>query len=184
MRYARDNKDGTVSVGELNQLYPNCSFPKSGPDAAWQSENDCYRLGSPPYNPNTEKQVTADPYIVDGIAYTMMVVPLTAEELTDKQASDQSTALRTARQVFESEVASVRRTYSESEIASWPVQLSEARAFNADQTAFTPFLDAVIAESGEDKVALVNSVLAKAADYATIVGTALGKKRKNTNNQS
>lgn len=64
------------------------------------------------------------------------------------------------------------------EIPSYPFQLQEAQAFQADANASTPFIDALLAArsfSGETKSNLVSKILAKSADYKSYYGSVLGK---------
>lgn len=115
---------------------------------------------------------------VDGVwRYRWTVRDKTSDEL----AAAQERADKSLQTFFEQEVSALTQKYSPSEIVSWPIQLSEARAWNENNTVSTPFLDAVIAESGEVKADYVASILSKAAAYTTIVGAALGRKRKELN---
>lgn len=77
------------------------------------------------------------------------------------------------------------------EMATWPMQLAEARAYKADPTAATPFLDAMLNTQTaalsvdeaspvpvEDKDALVNAVLAyDDPDYLSKAGAVHGEMR-------
>ena len=76
------------------------------------------------------------------------------------------------------------------EMATWPMQLAEARAYKADPTAATPFLDAMLsaqtsaAAAGDDatlvqsKDALAADILAHdAPDYLAAAGAVHGEMR-------
>jgi len=75
-----DNK--IISYGELNELFPNVSFPIAGPEAAWMNENNVkiveFQL---PYNPDTQKLISTEVYIENSKVYSSKVVDLTSEEL-------------------------------------------------------------------------------------------------------
>ncbi len=72
-------------------------------------------------------------------------------------------------------LAPIRNAYPTSEIDSWPVQVSEARVYLADNAAITPTIDAII--SGEDKRAFCEGLITKADDYATQVGRTIAWRR-------
>lgn len=79
---------------------------------------------------------------------------------------------------FEEELAVVTSQYTRSEIDSWPEQLREAEAYQADNNASTPLINAAIAENGRTKADHVSRILVNAAAYRVLVGKALGKKQK------
>ena len=64
-----------------------------------------------------------------------------------------------------------------SEKLSWSKQESEAREYLKDDTAHTPYVDALLASrnKGETKMDLVNKVITKADAYSLFHGTLLGK---------
>jgi hypothetical protein len=101
---------------------------------------------------------------VDGVwRYRWTVRDKTSDEL----AADQKRADKSLQTFFEREVSALTQKYSPSEIASWPIQLSEARAYLDDPAAYTPFMNAVVTESGENKVDYANSIIAKAETQQT-----------------
>lgn len=180
MNYAKE-VDGSLVVDRVSALFPNVSFPPEGPNADWLAANGCYVVSHKTYDSAIEKAVRVEPYLENGEVFLTSVVALDQAEIDVMAAVAASQELQAANSTFEGEVADVRRAYTDSEIASWPVQLSEARQWLADSTAETPFLDAVISESGEAKADYVASILAKAATYSAVVGKALGRKRKKIN---
>lgn len=57
-------------VGDYRTLFPDTSFPESGPNENWFVENNCYRINlSVPYDPETQILQTVDPYVENGWAY-------------------------------------------------------------------------------------------------------------------
>lgn len=96
--------------------------------------------------------------------------PLTAKEIAeDAKRIDQD---------FEREISSVREGYNEDEIKSWDQQALEATAYQKDQTAETPLLDAILVNRGGTKDELVLKIATNATQYARVFGQALGKKQK------
>lgn len=79
-------------VADYRSLFPNTSFPESGPNSAFLQENDAYPVTSwLPHNSSTEKLVSSVPYIQNGVAYTVTVEPKTQAELdSDSQAKASS----------------------------------------------------------------------------------------------
>jgi len=85
--------DGTkvTKVGDYRTVFSNTSFTAAGPSDEFLAENNAMRVNaSLPYDSNTEKLVTCEPYIDGDWVYTVCVEPLSAEELqarTDAKAA-------------------------------------------------------------------------------------------------
>ena len=82
--------DGVVTnVADYQSMFPDTSFPSSGPNADFMIQNNCMYVNVYlPYDSQTQKLVPATPYIqVDDPAqplnwvYTVEVVELTPEEI-------------------------------------------------------------------------------------------------------
>lgn len=110
------------------------------------------------------------------------LVDKTAEQIAqDEEAAAQGAteaALATAIREFEEETNPYKASYSQVEIDSFHKQEAQAIAWTADNTAPTRMLDAIIAESGETKQALVTRILLKAGLLEDAIGAAIGKKQK------
>ena len=78
--------DGAIAdTGKLKDLFPNTSFPKSGPNDEWMTENNVQLvINTKSYDSATQKLNTVAAYIEDGVVYDVEVVDLTAEEITAK----------------------------------------------------------------------------------------------------
>ena len=64
----KDNK--VEAVGEHKALFPNTSFPASGPPADWMTQNSVMPVTTfRSYNARTEKRTSVDPYIERGVVY-------------------------------------------------------------------------------------------------------------------
>ena len=82
----KDNK--VEAVGEHKTLFPNTSFPASGPPADWMTQNSVLPVTVfRPYNGLTEKSTSVDPYIEDGVVYLHKI-----EAVDDSQKAAAQTA--------------------------------------------------------------------------------------------
>ena len=85
-----------IEVADYKELFPNTSFPPSGPDKTWLLDNNCRPINVWKEHSNTQKLVPSDPYIEGDWVYTVQVVDKTQEELlADKLAK--SSEIRTQR---------------------------------------------------------------------------------------
>ena len=76
-------EDGQViNVSDYRDMFPNTSFPASGPDAEFLEANSCMTVTVwKAYNQLTEKLAAVAPYIEENTVYTIAVEPLTASEI-------------------------------------------------------------------------------------------------------
>ena len=76
-------EDGQViNVSDYRDMFPNTSFPASGPDAEFLEANSCMTVTVwKPYDQLTEKLASVTPYIEGNTVYTIAVEPLTPEEI-------------------------------------------------------------------------------------------------------
>lgn len=83
-------KNGKVQeVGDYRQLFPNVSFPPSGPDAAWLSQNGALPVSTfKAHNSSKARLVLAEPYVLDGVVYTVKVEAFSQAEIDALDASD------------------------------------------------------------------------------------------------
>ena len=88
----KDNK--VEAIGEHRALFPNTSFPVSGPPADWMTQNSVLPVTVfRPYNGLTEKSTSVDPYIESGVVYLHKIEALDDSEKTAAQtARDNATA--------------------------------------------------------------------------------------------
>lgn len=75
--------DGTVGqIGRPGDLFPNVAFPSTGPTQEFLQQNSCLEVSVwKPYNLETEKLVSCQPYIEGEAVYTVEVQTKTAEEI-------------------------------------------------------------------------------------------------------
>lgn len=82
-------KDNNVeSVGDINTLFPNISFPPSGPSAEWMKENSIKYISYwKPHNRETEWLCPSAPYLENGEVFMVVVAQYTDEQLKSNQDS-------------------------------------------------------------------------------------------------
>lgn len=82
--------DGS-SVGEIadhKSLFPNTSFPASGPDATWLEANSCAEVVKfLAFDSATQKSEGVDPYLDDGKVYTRRVANLSDADVASRTAA-------------------------------------------------------------------------------------------------
>jgi hypothetical protein len=82
------NGQTVEQVGNYQSLFPNTSFPSSGPTFEWMAENSCmYVTVWLPYDQATQILVGVAPYIMDATVYTVKVQDMTPEQLAQYQAN-------------------------------------------------------------------------------------------------
>jgi hypothetical protein len=78
---------------------------------------------------------------------------------------------------YEAAVKALTAGYPENEIASWPKQEREARAWAADNTVSTPWIDAAAQARGIAKPVLANLIITLADALAPMHGSLTGKRQ-------
>lgn len=78
---------------------------------------------------------------------------------------------------YQAAVNAVTAGYPDNEIASWPKQETEARAWLADNNASTPWIDGAAASRGLTKAQLVALIIGNADALAPIHGAMTGKRQ-------
>lgn len=64
MLIAKINGQTVEEIADYSVLFPNTSFPATGPDDLFMVENSCMYVNTwLPYDQNTEKLVSVAPYI-------------------------------------------------------------------------------------------------------------------------
>lgn len=82
------NNGSIEQIGQLSVLFPNTSFPASGPSDEWMAENNIVPVSYfKAYDAATQKLVSCDPYLEDGAVYAVSVADLSADELAAKDAA-------------------------------------------------------------------------------------------------
>ena len=94
MQIAKIKDNQVESMGEHKMLFPNVSFPSSGPTSDWMTENSVMVVAvNRSYDKMTEKISKVDPYIEDNVVYLHRIESLTDSEKTAAQTEvDSQTA--------------------------------------------------------------------------------------------
>jgi hypothetical protein len=80
--------------------------------------------------------------------------------------------------LYKQAMSPIKANYTDEDIASFPTQEAEAKAWDADNSAGTPLLDYMLANRPTvDKATLVSRILQNAFVYKQIAGPAIGKKQ-------
>jgi hypothetical protein len=86
MYYAKQT-DAGFQITVLKVLFPDTSFPDTGPDAAWLADSGVYPVKEHLYfDVNAFKRNGTDPTLRDGTVYTAELLPLTDEDKAQREA--------------------------------------------------------------------------------------------------
>lgn len=81
MKIARLDGSKVGEIADHKTLFPNVSFPSTGPDADWLAANSCAEVVKfLAFDSATQKSEGVDPYLDNGKVYTRRVVDLSADE--------------------------------------------------------------------------------------------------------
>ena len=81
MKIARLDGSTISEIADHKSLFPNTSFPKSGPDADWLAANSCAEVVVfLAYDSATQKNEAVTPYLSGGKVYTRRVTDMTSDE--------------------------------------------------------------------------------------------------------
>ena len=79
MNYAIVRDNAIITTGDAKRLWPNVSFPSSGPNAEFLVEQDATVIVSAaPHDPATQGLRKVEPYLLDGVVYDRAAVNLAA----------------------------------------------------------------------------------------------------------
>ena len=86
MYYAKQTDDG-FQITVLKVLFPDTSFPDTGPDAAWLADSGVYPVEEYLYfDANAFKRNGTEPTLRDGTVYTAELVALTDDDKAQREA--------------------------------------------------------------------------------------------------
>lgn len=93
------------------------------------------------------------------------------------QAELKQSKRREINSAFERAMQQIVGSYPANEVSSWAKQETEARAYQANNAAATPLLDALASSRSVNKAELVTRIIAKADSFAGISGTLIGRRQ-------
>lgn len=80
MLIAKVQGQTVLDVADYQSMFPDVSFPPSGPTAEWMAENSCLPVSVwLPYDPATQYLESVAPYVNGDTVYTVQVAQLTPE---------------------------------------------------------------------------------------------------------
>ena len=81
MKIAKLDGSNIGDIADHKSLFPNTSFPASGPDVDWLAANGCAEVVVfLAYDSATQKNEGVDPYLSEGKVYTRRVTDMTSDE--------------------------------------------------------------------------------------------------------
>jgi hypothetical protein len=81
MKIARLDGSTVGEIADHKSLFPNTSFPASGPSIQWLAANSCAEVVTfLAYDSATQKNESVEPYLSGGKVYTRRVTDMTSEE--------------------------------------------------------------------------------------------------------
>ena len=138
--------------------YPEFHVPNTARYAVLWAEIDAYTREHP-------EQVTDEPAPPQP----------TEEELLERAKTAKLYEINAA---YEAATSAIVETYPKTELLTFDKQEAEARSYNDDPTATTPFVDALAAGRTMDKAELVRCIIAKADAFSVAVGYYTGQRQK------
>lgn len=88
MHIAIVENGSVVQIGDYRELFPNVSFPSSGPGADFMTDNNCLPVTLwKSYDSNTQKLTATSPYVEDGHVFTVVVEELSPEDILARAES-------------------------------------------------------------------------------------------------
>jgi hypothetical protein len=98
MYYAKQTDNG-FQITVLAVLFPDTSFPDTGPDAAWLADSGVYPVEEHLYfDANAFKRNGINPTLRDGVVYTAELVALTDDDKAQREADRLSQLASVARE--------------------------------------------------------------------------------------
>jgi len=74
-------ENGSITVGDYRELFPQTSFPITGPNDDFFTENNCLKVSSfKAHDRATQMLVSCDPYEENGVVYTVTIQAKPQEE--------------------------------------------------------------------------------------------------------
>lgn len=108
----------------------------------------------------------------NGNSYTIVAIP--EPELPELKAIK----LNEINALYQQAIATLTPTYPDDERLTFDKQEQEARAWLADNSTSTPFIDALVTGRQMDKAELVSRIIAKADAFAIASGLLTGQRQR------
>ena len=72
-------------LGHYKTMFPNVSFPASGPDQHWMNQNNAkFVLSTKDFDATKQKIESVEPYIEGDYVYNVRIIELSSQEITNR----------------------------------------------------------------------------------------------------
>lgn len=172
-----------VTEYDFRKANPNVSFPAMLTDAILAPFGHAVLnpTPQPEFDSWTQAISEGDPEQRNGKWYqTWALTPVThtPEEEVERLKSLKARKLTEINGSYQQAIATLTPTYPDDERLTFDKQEAEARAWLTDNTAPTPFVDALAAGRQMDKAELVSRIIAKADAFALASGSLTGQRQR------
>lgn len=174
-----------VEVSEYNfhMAHPNVSFPATLTDEVLAPFDHAVLTFTPQpeFDDWTHELSEGKPEQRDGKWYqTWVLTPVThtPEEESERLKAIKANKLAEINSAYQQAIATLTPTYPDDERLTFDKQEQEARAWLADDSTSTPFVDALAAGRQMDKAELVSRIIAKADAFALASGSLTGQRQR------
>jgi len=169
--------DYPLTLRQIRQAVPNVSLPKEPDEATLNALG--YATVQPTERPTGDVVTEGKPEKqVDGTWRQVWdTQPYTDAERTEALQRAKRAAIQRINVGYEAEMGAILNSYPQAETLTWDKQEREARAWQADNTVATPYIDALAAGRSMDKAELVSRIISKADAWVSLSGAATGKRQ-------
>lgn len=131
MLIAKIENGAVAKVADYRELFPNTSFPPSGPSADFLADSGCLPVTVfKPHDRNTQKLVSVAPYVEDGVVYTVAVEDKTQADI-DAATASEAANVRFARNKRLADCDWTQLADSTADKAAWAVYRQALRDISA-----------------------------------------------------
>lgn len=165
-----------LTLRQVRQAVPNVSLPKEPDEATLNALG--FATVQPTERPTGEVVTEGKPELTNGTwRQVWNTRPYTDAERAEALERAKSAAMQRINVGYEAEMGAILNSYPQAETLTWDKQELEARAWQADNTVATPYIDALAAGRSMDKAELVVRIIAKADAWVSLSGAATGKRQ-------
>lgn len=126
------------------------------------------------YPPEAAAWCNVNGAYIEADGYTYTIVAIQEPDLPELKAIK----LNEINAAYQQAIATLTPTYPDDERLTFDKQEQEARAWLADNSTSTPFIDALAAGRQMDKAELVSRIIAKADAFALASGSLTGQRQR------
>ncbi|MAF06172.1 hypothetical protein [Herbaspirillum sp.] len=166
-----------LTLRQVRQAVPNVSLPKKPGEATLNALG--FATVQPTERPTGDVVTEGQPEKqTDGTwRQVWNTRPYTDAERAEALERAKSDAMQRINVGYEAEMGAILNAYPQAETLTWDKQEREARAWQADNTVATPYIDALAAGRSMDKAELATRIIAKADAWVSLSGAATGKRQ-------